>query len=210
MLAKSAIEAVSKYLSDYEADYEYTHWPETELLAHLGLALDIVASHNKLLFSVKTRVALSPGAIQHIPPPCQGVVDTLFSNQDGGLIHFTGIRTNGLDFPSACEESLPYRVRSIYLSPASPSVLSVMPPVPVGISSYIYVHCYIPPVISGFNDVVTLPSGLMSALFELQLYYAFGIDIESSASKERSGVHWQNAMLILQPPLSSMPSPPAQ
>lgn len=81
--------------------------------------------------------------------------------------------------------------------PDNPRQIIVDPPVPAGVEASLVISCYQPPVVSGEDDIIDLGSDLESAVFELMLYYAWGVDIEDTASRERSNTHWQNAMTLM-------------
>ena len=49
--ANSIIARVSKYLTDHEAGYEYTHWSKDDLLDYLRLSIAAVSAADRSKFT---------------------------------------------------------------------------------------------------------------------------------------------------------------
>lgn len=200
MKVAQAIADLSEYLSDQELDYEYSHWTESELMKYTVLALGIVVSHNKWLFTKRTRVMLRPGDMNEIPPPCEGLADRTVTDATGWLIRPRTEPHYPVDYPVRCisnTSNRPYAPRSVYINPDYPNQIQIDPPVPAGTEYPVYVNCFIPPKITGMDSDIDLPVGLWPAVFEFMLYYAWGVDIESAPSKERSEYHYKHGFEIM-------------
>lgn len=194
---RAVVAQVSRYISDQEKNFEFLHWEERDLLHYAALAMDIIASHNKRHFSHRTKVTLHPGAWQRVPLPCEDVIERIVTDVDGYTIPLLADMPVAYNYPKACKEVIPYRIRGVYISPDTNTTLAVEPPVPEGQTYDIWVTCYVPPKVTSLDDILDSPSGMDSVMFELMLYYAWGVDIEAVPSRERSMYHWKNAMDIL-------------
>ena len=54
--ARTLIEDVSRYLSDYDEDESYVHWTKEDLLSYFKRAISIVAITKRDKFTRKTEV----------------------------------------------------------------------------------------------------------------------------------------------------------
>ena len=90
-----------------------------------------------------------------------------------------------------------YLISAWRYDPDDYNTIYVDPPVPTGVDATLTISCYNTPEIDSADTVIKLPSHWKPALFELMLYYAYGVDIESVPNRDRSAVHWNNAVTIM-------------
>lgn len=200
--ARSLIDSVSVYLRDHEEGYEFTHWTERELAHFLELAMELVSSVRPSMFTTRIEVSLVPGAIQSVPETCSEFVSVLGQKDSDGAI--TPIRKSSskmalsLNFPLCYATTKgDYVVSAWRYDEDDAKTIYVDPPVPVGSSAKLVLSCYNVPDIESADATIKLPSQWKPALFELMLYYAYGVDIESVPNRDRSAVHWNNAVTIM-------------
>ena len=187
---------VARYLSDLEEGYEHTHWSELDLLQYYRLALAMVATWNKKDFAVKTAVEVVGGAVQTLPPPCQGVADTVYTDANGRLLPAKSVGSMTKNVPLRCKGAKAYSPTGVAIDPNNTNAVYVDPPVPEGETATIYVNCFVAPKPASLDEELNIPVHLEPLIFELMLYYAWGVDTESAPSRERSALHWQNAVFI--------------
>ena len=207
MKARDIFEDVARYLTDFnqEETESYVHWTQEDILSYFKYAVAIIAAANKEDFNSAVKVDLRPGALQDVPPSCPDLVDIVgVIEADGQLSSYT--RKTATDFIRRFK--LPYcRTETAYgakyemsswgfLNGTTTQVL-VDPPVPSGAKVTMLVTCFVQPTINTPDDDVPGLDRHKAAIFELMLYYAWGIDTESISSRERSAVHWANAMTLL-------------
>lgn len=201
--ARSLIDAVSLYLRDHEENYEFNHWTEPELANFLQLAVKLVSSTKPSLFTTKVELKLVPGAIQSVPDSCEEFVSVAGQiTVDGGVVPVrksTSTLALNLNRPicTAASSSGDYVVSAWRYDPDDYSTIYVDPPVPAGTDATLSIRCYNTPTIDSADANIKLPSHWEPALFELMLYYAYGVDIESVPNRDRSAVHWNNAVTIM-------------
>ena len=203
--ANSMIEDVAKYLSDYDEDESYVHWSPQDLLSYFKKAVGIIASVKRDNFTKRTIIKLKPGAVQDVPETCESDVTVYGLANDDGVVERLARRTKLWTYPSigrpVCRGKTSgdgYVMQSYDYDADNPRQILVEPPVPEGVNVDLVISCYIPPTITGENSEVALSEDLEAAVFELMLYYAWGVDIEDTATRERSQQHWNNAMSLLQ------------
>ena len=200
--ARKLIDDVSRYLRDNEPDYEFTHWEESELASFLERAVYLVSSVRPSLFTSKVEVPLVAGSIQTIPDTCHEFVSVVGQkNADGGI---TAVRKTtskmalALKFPvCSINTTGDYEVSSWRYDEDDSKTVYVDPPVPAGSTGTLVVSCYNVPEVDSATTKLHLPAHWQPALFELMLYYAYGVDIESVPNRDRSAVHWNNAVTIM-------------
>ena len=200
--ARRLIDDVSRYLRDNEEGYEFTHWTEPELASFLERAVYLVSSVRPSLFTTRISVPLVAGSVQSIPESCEEFVSVLGQQEADGSI--TAIRKTtskmalGLKFP-ICSASTTgdYEVSSWRYDEDDSRTVYVDPPVPTGSTGTLVISCYNVPEIDSAEAILQLPAHWQPALFELMLYYGYGVDIESVANRDRSAVHWNNAVTIM-------------
>ena len=197
---------VSRYLTDFSYDdtESYVHWEKADLLNYFRLAVNIVANENQRLFTKQRIIKLVPGNLQNIPDEYGEVIDVLGHVAANGTYVFVGKADTKFtrSFTLAyCKEKegrrSEYKATSWGFLDGNKSQIFVDPPVPVGAESTLSVLCYSPPRIDGEMSDVSGLDRFRPVIFELMLYYAWGVDIESSTSRERSSLHWTNAITLL-------------
>lgn len=202
--ANSLIEDVARYLSDYDEDEAYVHWTREDLLSYFKRAISIVAMTNRSKFVKKTEIKLVEGALQDVPNHCESDVSVYGLLDENGVVtervrraRLSIYPTLGRPVCSSRIKSKTYKLRSYDIDPENPRQIFVDPPVPAGVEATLVISCYQPPVVTSDDSVIDMGADLESAVFELMLYYAWGVDIEDNASRERSNQHWQNAMTLM-------------
>lgn len=202
--ANSLIEDVARYLSDYEEDEAYVHWTKEDLLSYFKRAISIVAMTNQKRFVKKTEVKLVAGILQDVPESCESDVTVYGMANEDGVVTERARRTKIGFYPklgrpvcSSRVKSDTYKLSSYDIDESNPRQIIVDPPVPEGTEATLIISCYQPPVVTSENSAVELGADLESAVFELMLYYAWGVDIEDQANRERSNQHWNNAMTLM-------------
>lgn len=201
--ASSLVEDVARYLSDYEEDESYVHWTQEDLLSYYKKAIGIIAATNKKRFFKRTEIELKEGAYQEVPEHCQSDVSVQGVSIDGKPA--ARVRRASLTaFPPLgrpmCRTKIKgsgYTMNSYEIDPTNERTIIVDPPVPAGVNASLVLTCYQPPEVSGADSSIDLGADMEAAVFELMLYYAWGVDIEDTASRERSNQHWTNAMQLL-------------
>lgn len=202
--ASSLIEDVARYLSDYEEDEAYVHWTREDLLSYFKRAVGIVATTNQKKFYKKTEIKLVEGVLQDVPDICESDVSVYGLADENGVVTQRARRSRIGSYPklgrpvcSGRVKSDAYKLNSYDIDPENPRQIIVDPPVPAGVDATLVISCYQPPVVTGEESSIELGAELEAAVFELMLYYAWGVDIEDVANRERSNTHWHNAMTIL-------------
>lgn len=206
--ARQLIEEVSTYLVDQDPDAPFEHWSETDLLSYFRLAVEIVASTQKDKFIKRTSLTLISGAVQTLPTNCHELTGVIGQMDEAGTLtnfprrtvhagmHLKG-RLGCQDCRTATLGVVDYAVDSWSYDPDNPNVIFVEPPVPAGVSASLELTCFVPPVVDNIDSDVDLGQQLRPAVFELMLYYAYGVDTESVPSRDRSISHWNNAIALL-------------
>lgn len=208
MKASEFIEEVSRYLQDneFEDDVSYVHWTREDLLTYLRNALAIVAMVRKEEFISTVDVPLVEGIIQQLPHPCKSLKTVQGQKDDNGVITKTVRQTKKSNLQGfsrkACESRTSsktgYEVKSYTYDEDDPKTIVVDPPVPKGADATLTITCYAPPVLKSEDDELQLDENFRPIIFELMLYYGYGVDIEDQANRERSNTHWRNALALLQ------------
>lgn len=206
--ASSLIEDVARYLSDYEEDESYVHWTREDLLSYFKRAVSVVALTNHKRFIKKTEIKLVAGAVQDVPEICESDVSVLGLADENGVVRERARRSRIWAYPSigrpVCSSKVKgtgYQLKSYDFDPENERTIIVEPPVPDDAEATLVISCFQPPQITSEDSVLELGEQLESAVFELMLYYAWGVDIEDNASRERSNTHWTNAMTLMRLPL---------
>lgn len=203
--ASSLIEDVARYLSDFEEDESYVHWTQEDLLSYFKRAVQIVAITKRDKFIRKLEFPLQVGAVQDIPEACESDVSVYGVLDENGVVQERPRKAKLSTYPklgrpmcsSKIKSSTGYKMKSYELDPENPRVLLVDPPLKQGDEATLVVSCYQPPHITGMDSTVDIGGDLEPAIFELMLYYAWGVDIEDAATRERSNTHWTNAMTLM-------------
>lgn len=206
MLAVSTlIEDVARYLSEFDEDESYVHWTKEDLLSYARYAIGVVGTIKKDKFIKRTEIKMKPGAVQDVPENCESNVSVIGQADENGVVRELPKKLKITKFPKLgrvkCESRVKtdseYKLTSYEYDQTDPTRILVDPPVPDGVDATLVISCYMPPSISSDSDTITAGSELEPVIFELMLYYAFGVDIEDSSSQQRSQQHWNNAMTLL-------------
>lgn len=210
MKVSSLIEDARRYVVGYydDDDEQYVHWLEEDWLSYVKMAIGIVTLADQSSFTKTMDIDLVEGSIQEIPEECKTLKSVRGVKDERGVItHKVRKRTsNSLKLPtlsrplckSITNSNSDYIVKSYSLDEDDDRIIIVDPPVPRGVSGILTISCYSPPTIETEDDDIDLSQAQQTAVFELILYYAWGVDIEDTANRERSNTHWAHAMTLLQ------------
>lgn len=208
MKVAELIEEVSRYLQDneFEDDIQYVHWTRDDLFSYLRNAVAIVSMVRKEEFVSTVDVELVEGAVQKLPAPCKSLKTVQGQKNDRGVIT-QRIReaklSNLASFSrSVCTKKTTstdgYVVKSYSYDEDDPKTIYVDPPLQKGQTGTLTITCYAPPKVNGIDDELDLDENFRPIIFELMLYYAYGVDIEDNANRERSEAHIKVALQLLQ------------
>lgn len=201
--ASSMSADVARYLSDYDEDESYVHWTQDDLLSYFKRAISIVAMAKRDKFVKRRVVKLQPGAVQEAPAECESDISVQGVENEGAIERIRRANLNiypTLGRPS-CRSKIcgkGYKMKSFDIDPTNARSILVDPPVPEDADVSLVFTCYVPPTVDSIDSTVELGGDLEAVVFELMLYYAWGVDIEDVANRERSNQHWNNAMTLLQ------------
>lgn len=210
MKVSSLIEDARRYVVGYydDDDEQYVHWLEEDWLSYVKMAIGIVTLADQSSFTKTMDIDLVEGSIQEIPEECKTLKSVRGVKDERGVItHKVRKRaSNSLKLPtlsrplckSITNSNSDYIVKSYSLDEDDDRIIIVDPPVPQGVSGILTISCYSPPTIETEDDDIDLSQAQQTAVFELILYYAWGVDIEDTANRERSNTHWAHAMMLLQ------------
>ena len=181
---------VSAYLTDEEPGYEFTHWTESDLETYFDLALKILTTALPEL-SRGVCTARAEGSIVELPPCCENLLNITRVELNGmPQTQPRRVTTRANRYPVCQPGDAPYCVDSWSYDPQE-GVLYLTPPVPAGTHVVLTLTCIKPvEIINGEADI---PARFEPVVFELMLYYAWGVDIESPASRDRSLAHYKTA-----------------
>lgn len=209
MKVADLIEDAKRYVVGYFEDdgEEYVHWTEADWISYARMAVGILATAESDLFTTVVDIKLEPGSVQYLPSECSALRSVRGQRGDNNSItslirkrSFSSINLPRISRPS-CHSTTSstngYTVKSYAVDPADPTSLIVDPPVPDGVSATMVITCYSPPVLSSVEDDIQINDTHLPIIFELMLYYAWGVDIEDQANRERSDTHWNNAIKLL-------------
>jgi hypothetical protein len=202
---RELITDVSRYLTDQEEGFEFEHWTEADLFLYFRLALSIVANTAKEKFTKRIEVPLKTGTMQTLPDKCEefDTVNGTLNTLTGDITFARRVKTSNiraLNRPlckSTTNSDDGYTVDSWDYDEDDSNTIYVYPPVPAGTDAKMVVTCYSPPDPTSLDEQVNISSSYLSAIFELMLYYGFGVDIESVPSRDRSETHWNKAAELL-------------
>lgn len=209
MKISSLIEDARRYVVGYydDDDEQYVHWLEEDWLSYVRMAIGIVALANQSTFTKVIDIELQEGSVQEIPDSCKTLKSVRGIKDERGVITYTVRKrsSSSLKLPtlrrqlckSVTTSDGEYRVKSYTLDESDDRIIIVDPPVPEGTKATLTISCYSPPEVNTEDDEVDLDNSQQTAVFELILYYAWGVDIEDTANRERSKTHWDNAMTLL-------------
>lgn len=210
MNVSALIEDAKRYVVGYYEDdgEQYVHWTEEDWLSYVRLAVGVLAMADTELFTSTVDVDLVPGSVQTLPEQCQSLRAVRGQRNNKGAIDYI-IRKRSMasmKLPSitrpVCRQTTvtdgEYKVKSYTVDPDDPTMLVVDPPVPEGTTATMVVTCYAPPKIQSLEEDLPFDDTHAAVIFELILYYAWGVDIEDQANRERSNTHWNNALKLME------------
>lgn len=209
MNARQFVEEVSRYLQDneFEDDVQYVHWTEDDLFTYFRLALSITSMVRSEEFVQTVDVELVEGAIQTLPHPCKSLKAMQGQKNDRGVItnklreakitHLASFK-RALCLSASSMRKGAYEAKTFSYDYDDPKTIYVDPPVPRGAKGTLTLVCYAPPDIKDIDEELDIDENVRPIIFELMLYYAYGVDIEDSGTRERSEQHWAKAMTLLQ------------
>lgn len=190
------VKRVSSYLTDDEPGYEFTHWTEYDLRTYFDLALKVLTVAIPELARGTCVFMASSGSITPLPPCCENLLNVVSVKVDGKELPYQPRRvTTRANRYAHCATSTPYKMDSWAYDNQEGGSIYFVPPVPDGTEVEVTVQCV--KALPIIDDNVNIPSRHEAALFELMLYYAWGVDIESPASRDRSTAHYKVAMDLL-------------
>lgn len=201
--ARAIIRDVSRYLTDQELGFEFTHWTEDDLFTYLKYALSIIAASDKSKHTKQREVKLQAGSLQNIPDTCSDARIVGTKNAQGYIVPARKISKDpmaAIDRP-LCVSKLPcgtaYTMRTWAQSDSDSGTFWVTPPVPESEEVTVVMSCFEVDTPANLDEELHLNPEYEAVIFELMLYYAFGVDIESVAMRERSESHFNKAYTIL-------------
>lgn len=199
--ANSIIARVSKYLTDHEAGYEYTHWSKDDLLDYLRLSIAAVSAADRSKFTEHRIIELKEGSMHDLSDACPDA--KIIAYGDDSLGEFIPVRRTNKDIsvsinrPICAATGAAYSYKMLTWGSAGDGYVWVHPPIPKGETVKVRVSCFTPTEVHSFDQELHLSPVIEAAVFEMMLYYAFGVDIESVAMRERSESHFNKAYTIL-------------
>lgn len=210
MKVATLIEDAKRYVVGYYEDdgEQYVHWTEDDWLSYVRLAVGIIAAADTELFTSVVDVKLQPGSVQELPEQCTALRSVRGQrNEQGHIEHIirkrssASLKLSPIRRPTCKQYTVgdgDYKVKSYTVDNDDPKMIVVDPPVPAGTDATMVITCYAPPKLESFDEDLPLNDTHTSIVFELILYYAWGVDIEDQASRERSNTHWNNALKLME------------
>lgn len=194
------IARVSSYLTDDEPGYEFIHWTERDLGTYFDMALKLLAIALPEVSRGTCVVQAQAGSATELPSCCETLLGLVGVRIDGKLADYRPRRTTvrGLAYAVGCppdKTGRPYRMDSWSYDPEEGGQLYITPPVPDGTDVELTLQCVKP--LQVINGAVDIPAKYDAIIFEFMLYYAWGVDIESPASRDRSAAHYKVATDLL-------------
>jgi hypothetical protein len=195
MISRTAlIASVSRYLSDQEQGFEFEHWSQEDLGDYYRKAALMLASSDayKDYFSTRTEVPLKLGRRQQLPEACDKLTNRYVEDEEGNTVAEVNTKA-AIKFKIPLCYDGDATVTGFSYDPAEPTSITVDPPV-TELGHSIFVNCF---NFDADAEDIPLPAIAEPIIFELMLYYAFGTEIESGPSKERSALHFTNGISML-------------
>lgn len=174
-------------------DLSHLHWGEADLDVCLRQALGVVALVRANSFKRRFTLTTATGSIQDVPEGCEECISIL-GVQDGDRLDTSRLRkvkgseTLGLPMCGGADR----KTSEVSIS-EDDTTLIIDPPLPAGTD--VVLMCKYEP--SFDDDSPELETGLKTAMFLLAVSLAFGQDIESVQSRERSDSFWSRGMGML-------------
>lgn len=210
MKVSALIDDAKRYVVGYYEDdgEQYVHWTEDDWLSYVRLAVGIIAAADVSLFTSVVEVPLQQGSVQTLPSQCESLRSVRGQRGENGEVeHLPRKRSiTSRRIPTISRKicsnyvkgDTEYKIKTYTVDPDDPKMIIVDPPVPVGTDATLVITCYAPPSLGGMDDEIPFTDVHTSVIFELILYYAWGVDIEDQANRERSNTHWNNALKLLE------------
>lgn len=210
MKVSALIDDAKRYVVGYYEDdgEQYVHWTEEDWLSYIRLSVGVIAATDVSLFTSVVEVPLQPGSVQLLPSQCESLRSVRGQlGENGEVDHLPRKRSmTSRKIPAISRKSCSnyvkgetgYKVKSYTVDPDDPKMIIVDPPVPSGADATLVITCYAPPTLDSVDDEIPFTDVHASVIFELVLYYAWGVDIEDQANRERSNTHWNNALKLLE------------
>lgn len=201
MIDKAALIArASAYLTDDEPGFEFTHWTERDLSTYFDMALKLLAIALPEVSRGTCVVRVSSGSSVELPACCEALLGLVSVRVNGQPIDYRPRRTSvrGLAYAPLCPPEKVkggYRMDSWSYDPEEGGQVYLTPPVPEGTDVELTLQCVKP--LQVVNGKVDIPAKYDAIVFEFMLYYAWGVDIESPASRDRSAAHYKVALDML-------------
>lgn len=194
------IARVSAYLTDDEPGYEFTHWTERDLATYFDMALKLLAIALPEVSRGTCVVQAQAGSATELPPCCETLLGLVGVRVNGQQVDYRPRRTSvrGLAFAPLCNDNTrgkAYRLDSWSFDPEEGGQIYLTPAVPDDVNVELTLQCVKP--LQVLNGKVDIPAKYDAIIFEFMLYYAWGIDIESAASRDRSAAHYKVATDLL-------------
>lgn len=209
MKLTSLVEDARRYVVGYYDDdgEQFVHWTEEDWASYVRLSVGVVAMSDEQLFTTEVDVPLVAGELQQLPPCCRSLSVVRGQRDEHGrimaILRKRSLRSLSLPAirrktcaPTALDVEN-YKMTSYSVNPDDPTIFMVDPPVPEGVNAVVSVMCHTPPVMMSLEDDIPLDDTHKAIVFELMLYYAWGVDIEDVANRERSNKHWDNALALM-------------
>lgn len=204
---QALIQRISAYLTDDEPGYEFTHWTEEDLTTYFDLALKVLTIAVPELARGTCTFNASSGSVTELPECCENFLGIVSVRVDGQTLPYQPRRvTARANRYAACTTPAKhntlrpdgrsrYQMDSWSYDPQEGGNVYITPPVPEDASVEITARCV--KALTVTDGQVSIPSRYETILFELMLYYAWGVDIESPASRDRSATHYKVAMDLM-------------
>jgi len=193
----TVIQRVSSYLTDDEPGYEFIHWTEEDLTTYFDLSLRILAVALPELSRGTCKAFSDGGSVVELPECCENLLSVIDVRVNGELQNARPRRVTvkSTHFASCPDRPGKYRLDSWSYDPEEGGPIYLTPPVPEGTPVEITLQCV--KHLDVINGEVDIPAKYEPIIFELMLYYAWGVDLESPASRDRSALHYKNATDML-------------
>lgn len=186
MLTSAIIRDVSRDLNDQIPGYEYTRWPQDQLLSYLQEALIEVSSVYRSLFVERVVVKVGSGAEWQKACDCSHIVRVLgLSDKDG---HITKYLTKSDDNDAnvwsgdirGCASGKASDVTSYAINAVDDTQFRIYPPLLPGQSTHAVIECYKTP--TGIDGSYNVPDRVVPAIKQWMLYRSLLIDSENNTA----------------------------
>lgn len=195
MRAKDLIDEAARFVADFDSEYPFTRWSERNWFDAFRYALSMIAAYRPRDFSHQTSVPLVPGSRQTLPSSCDGLVAPLepmreTSRSASALVKgrpSCRAEVDAGNYSPDSYQTLERDSRAIYLQP----------PAPDGVTGTLDIICYAAPDPASIDEDVDVHAWYRAPILDFMLWYAFGFDTESVASRDRAEAHYKAAVSTL-------------